>query len=524
MKEKKNIERLFQERFRDFESEPPADVWKNISQKLHPEKEIKMGKKTMPLWAKLSGIVAALLIVFFVTDAILSDTTIQTPTDITHTETLPIQDEKGFELNSDNRQIVENNGLTQNEKNLVSQPQSDDYINEIQLTQDKIQKDKIQVTYSEGETKTAQNNTKHPLKTNHEEGDQLIDNSDLATTNLSEKERKTSLSENNNFTDNKTLISEKRGENENHLVLTENSEKSPKVISRNDSESVPKSANIFTDKQTSTDQTEDIAFENTEKHKGKTPNKLQSLEEKQTEKDKEEKAFSKWKITPFIAPVTMNSLSQGSPISEDLAANSKDYQTSVSYGVGVNYAITSKLNIRTGINKLTMGYNTNDIVVYVATKGSEVLTNQTNLILSGSNTNLVIKPEDALAGQEYTTSQKGYINQKLGYVEIPVELSYKLLDRRFGIDVVGGLSTLFLSENEVSIISNGKSMPLGEAGNLSNVHFSTNIGLGFRYALFSSFEASIEPMFKYQIGTFSRNDGNFKPYVLGLYTGLSFKF
>jgi len=31
-------------------------------------------------------------------------------------------------------------------------------------------------------------------------------------------------------------------------------------------------------------------------------------------------------------------------------------------------------------------------------------------------------------------------------------------------------------------------------------------------------------MFKYQLNTFSKNDGGFKPYYLGVYTGLNFRF
>jgi len=517
MKENKNIERLFQERFRDFESDPPADVWKNINKKLHSEKELQKNKKAIPLWIKLSGIAAALLLGFFAINSAFFDTT-TTQTDITHTEALPIQDKNDSEINSTTQQIVENNSLTQRDENSVSEVQSEENKIEIQSAVEKNQ-----VVYSEEKTIT-QNNAKQLVHTSQKVKNQEIYNqtdTDIAVANLSEKERNTHLSE-NNFTENKSITLRKNIENENELVLTENPEKSTKTILQTDSDLAPKQNSIFSD-----DKNEEIASETIPEEKEEDPNELQKLlEEKQTEEDDDEQeiAFNKWKITPNIAPVSMNSLSQGSPISEEFATNSKDFQTLLSYGLGVNYAISQKLSIRTGINKLAMGYNTNDVVVYVATKNADVLANQTNLILDANNSNLVIKPEGALTSEDYTTSQKGYINQRIGYVEVPVELSYKLIDSRFGIDVVGGLSTLFLSENEVSVISNGRSIPLGEAGNLNNVHFSTNIGLGFRYELFKSFEASVEPMFKYQIGTFSRNDGNFKPYILGLYTGLSFKF
>ena len=116
------------------------------------------------------------------------------------------------------------------------------------------------------------------------------------------------------------------------------------------------------------------------------------------------------------------------------------------------------------------------------------------------------------------------LNQKTGYIEVPVEVSYKLLDKKFGIQVITGFSSLFLNENEVSVISSGLTTVVGEANNLNKVHFSTNIGLGFKYSFWKSFEANFEPTFKYQLNTYNANSGGFKPYLIGLYSGISFKF
>jgi hypothetical protein len=65
---------------------------------------------------------------------------------------------------------------------------------------------------------------------------------------------------------------------------------------------------------------------------------------------------------------------------------------------------------------------------------------------------------------------------------------------------------------------------LGEANNLTSVSFSTNVGLGFDYKLSKKFKFNIEPMFKYQLNPYTDSSINFKPYYLGVYTGLSYKF
>jgi hypothetical protein len=112
----------------------------------------------------------------------------------------------------------------------------------------------------------------------------------------------------------------------------------------------------------------------------------------------------------------------------------------------------------------------------------------------------------------------------MGYLEVPIELSYAIVDKKFGINVIGGVSTLFLNENKITVVSDGLITNLGEANNLNKTHFSTNVGLGMRYRFYKAFQANFEPMFKYQINTFSKGDGNFKPYFLGLYTGVSYSF
>ncbi len=58
MKEKKNIDRLFQEQLRDFEASPNNQVWLNIEAELRKDKK----RKVIPLWLKCSGIAAAFLL------------------------------------------------------------------------------------------------------------------------------------------------------------------------------------------------------------------------------------------------------------------------------------------------------------------------------------------------------------------------------------------------------------------------------------------------------------------------------
>ena len=61
MNDKKSLDRLFQEKFKDFESEPDPQVWKNIEAALKEKDD----RKVIPFWWKLSGVAAVLLLGLF---------------------------------------------------------------------------------------------------------------------------------------------------------------------------------------------------------------------------------------------------------------------------------------------------------------------------------------------------------------------------------------------------------------------------------------------------------------------------
>jgi hypothetical protein len=143
-----------------------------------------------------------------------------------------------------------------------------------------------------------------------------------------------------------------------------------------------------------------------------------------------------------------------------------------------------------------------------------------NIEVISANNSIALRPfEDNLQNME-----RGVLNQRMGYYEVPLELSYAVVNKKFGVHVIGGLSTLFLNENAVSVQSATENMSLGKANNLNDVHFSSNIGLGFKYEFWKNFEAHFEPTLKYQFNTFSRDAGNFRPYFVGLYSGVSYRF
>jgi hypothetical protein len=246
-----------------------------------------------------------------------------------------------------------------------------------------------------------------------------------------------------------------------------------------------------------------------------------------------ESTEGKWSVGPSLAPVYFNSFGTGSPISSNFLNNAKSGTLNMSYGLQVSYQISKKLSLRSGLHRVDYGYNTDD-VGFTSSPTARPSSLIRTISYSENSKSLVVhstvgggqppQQPEAVDVSAPSPAREGQMLQEFGYLEIPIEMQYNLLDRKWGINLIGGLSSLFLVDNSVSLQSGETVTELGEATNMNSLNFSTNFGLGFYYRLTSSFEINLQPMFKYQLNTFSETSGSFQPYSIGVYSGLNFRF
>src|SRR5690606_25390134 len=128
------------------------------------------------------------------------------------------------------------------------------------------------------------------------------------------------------------------------------------------------------------------------------------------------------------------------------------------------------------------------------------------------------------APQSMVSNVNGALEQQFGYIEVPSAVEYSLVDNKFGLNLIGGFSTLFLNNTEVYSVMSKQTSLLSEANNSNSTSYSANFGLGFNYNISQGLKLNLEPMFKYQINTFNNTSGDFRPYFIGIYSGFSFKF
>jgi hypothetical protein len=563
MSDKKNIDRLFQEKFKDFEADAPIDSWANIEAKLDGKKK----RRVIPFWWKLSGVAAVFLIGFLVSKSIYDSgeklmdknpvvnqnnsdakdkTTIEDvnvkhikenviPTDPSVSE----QAKQNRITNDANTNSSDKNNISTNEKggsNIASTAiatTSQDTKNNV----DSNRKNSVKKAVISSESTVAERkSSRHRSLKNKSNGEK--ENAPIPATafeksqnQVAQNQKNTNQSINNNKS---TAEKDTNGSEQSKQIVKTNSNEKSNKETQNSVDQKNINLDDLKGNVNSKIATKEIEkkVNDTAKKSGVATNELEELLNEKESKSKDSKK-NRWQLASNVAPIFLGSVSNGSPIDSTLSNNSKSYNTNVGFGIGVSYAVNKKLSIRTGLNKVNMSYDTNNISFFTGIQAktlqgvkpvaSSAMIHVEN---NAAPSNAELASESSLLPFENTFVHKssGYLRQEMGYLEMPVEMTYNLVDKKFGLKIIGGFSTMFLQDNSIMIISEGRDTFLGEANNLNDVHFSTNLGLGIKYNFMKSFEFNVEPTFKYQINTYNANAGNFKPYLFGIYSGISYKF
>lgn len=549
MKENKNIERLFQEKFKDFEALPPEDSWDFIADRLHKKKK----KRIIPIWFQLSGVAASILLVGgLIWNFTAKNKTKQLP--LFENTIVNGKETNNNEINSKTKfstdeSLVYDSKEKNNEKNSLESDQQNNnkskiYKENLLNKLNKINSGKTNtiITYNELE-KNTDSNYKRKKNSNNNFKQQRFGKENTETVMVSNTKKSTAKRK-SKYKSNKSNVG---FENEisTDLIVADKSSKEQQIM-KNDIDAFFEqsttnktfvnnndSINSETNNINVLASTEIISKDSTLiaeilKETNPLEELLKEKEVGKNEEEKEEKR-SKWAISTNASPVYFNSLAEGSSIDEQFNSNSKNYTTTLSIGLAGSYAINDKLSIKTGVNSINLSYNTNDVVF--ESRMREVDNNIPTISRNANASNMVFSSKNGTVNEisgdvenVIIDNNIGALKQNISYIEVPLELSYKLIDKKFGVEIIGGMSTLFLNQNNISLVTNGLEMEVGRANNLNNIHFSSNVGLGFKYSFWKSFNANFQPMFKYQINTFNQNSSNFKPYFIGLYSGISFSF
>jgi len=492
------IDKLFEEKLKNYGEVPDEKVWKSIEDSLNKKKK---SRTIIPLWWKLGGAAAILMLMVYLFAPEMNTPMVENPVTGTQNAQPPAQD---------NNPVTDSRGLTPSKEP-----------NAVTATENEAE-EKEEITLLPASEQQAAKQGEFP-------NNSIIREEDSATQSTDVKEAIQVATGNQDPTRIGNTINkiDDKGQQKGQQLAENGVPGKDMDVQRTE---VAGNADRTRQAETSGSNSKPDEDGELEVTSGK-----KSIFDELKESEKEEVANSedsKWSVGARVAPVYFNSFGEGSPIHSNFVANPKSGNINFSYGLSLSYAITPRLSIRSGVNKVDYGYDTNDISFSPTLAASpDEKINTINYSLTSRNLVVRNSSQAKVAQQALSSdvsadfpSRNGRMVQQFGYVEIPLELNLELVNSKLGFHVIGGLSSLFLVDNSVNLVSDGKNMEMGEANNLNSMNFSTNLGFGLDYNITPRMKLNLEPVFKYQLNTFSETAGNFNPYSIGVYSGLNFRF
>ncbi|WP_428743443.1 hypothetical protein [Tenacibaculum sp.] len=564
--EEKNIDRLFQERLKDLEITPNERVWNAIEGKLSKKKK----KRVFPIWWFSGGVAATLVLGFLLYPYVdKQENTNEIDAIIVESPTQQNKDKKESEeivsIESEKESIKETL-IVKEETNQKEEFQKDEILNTnhvVKISKKEFQeKEEIETSREVEGALVVQTNIEKEEKNSKKKLKEKLHENEVLTTNHVVKISKKELEEKDNNqtsreiegsllvksnvekkeTNQKKKLKEKLHENEvltaNHVVKIskkELQEKDSNIASRVVEGALLAKNNVVKEEKPTgklenslpviKNEAQDFSEEKKSTLNDVLNPKQELLAEIEEENIKENKNSKKWSIAPVFAFVKSNSFSKESPLDSKLIQSPTNGSNNFSYGLKVAYQLNKRWEVQSGVQLQKLDYVNNDVPVTNGfssqTLSSVEYTDEFSSFGFGTSTGMIGMSSTGFG----IVNENATLTQSLGYIEVPVEIKYTFIDtQKFSSKVVTGFSSLFLNKNEVSVSSKKISETFGSVKNLNSVDFSGNFGIEFDYSINKQIKFNLNPMFKVQLNTFSSESNGFKPYTLGLYSGIKYQF
>jgi hypothetical protein len=274
---------------------------------------------------------------------------------------------------------------------------------------------------------------------------------------------------------------------------------------------------------------------------------LNIMEAEKIEKEKK----SKWMIGGDFTPLYSYRSISKSNSNYDAAYYNSVESPMMTYTGGLNlqYKALGRLSIQAGVYYSSMGQSLDYMTVYsnnaydmVAEEYKDRFVNSYEIDNSAGaisfKTSYVIIDELAARVNDMS-SNKGFVNtadpvfqdldaeiqQSFKYIEVPVILRYKLIDKEIDFNIIGGIGANFLIGNDVILSYGNTKEVIGETKGVDPVNYSGSFGFGIEYPLMKRIKLKLEPSIKYYLNSINSNSSiDSHPYSIGIYTGINYTF
>jgi hypothetical protein len=229
-------------------------------------------------------------------------------------------------------------------------------------------------------------------------------------------------------------------------------------------------------------------------------------------------------------------------------SNEKPF-TAYSAGVNVNYKVAERWKINSGFYVSQTGLISEDIALNEVTASTNNDVNNNFYTVNTSNGSIYINGSPNELINRFSTDKQIYDNitppllpgqpelndsdvkeldatfiQTYDYYEIPIVVSYAVIDRKLTMSLSGGLSTNIMYGNNVYFENDNTRYELDAKNeDLKSMSYSGIFGIGVEYPIIKNLNINLQPTLRYSL-TPINNSGTVYPYSFGIYTGLKYDF
>lgn len=279
-----------------------------------------------------------------------------------------------------------------------------------------------------------------------------------------------------------------------------------------------------------------------------------------TPEENQAKKPDRWRIGSEVAPLysyrTISSDKLQSATMDELN-NKENGLLAYSGGISVAFSTGKRLSVQSGVYYSRYGQQTNNIetvaINYLSTMQGKLesqtyvsIANSTGVIsrTSSSTERISVINKGNIEGESdnirygslgfgsgmspsypNTGDADMTLTQYFDYLEVPLMLKYKMIDRKIDFNLTGGVITNFLFSNRVNMTHNGDTEFFGETTDINYINYQGSVGMGIEYPVKSGFSFTIEPRFRYYINPIDKTaEINVHPYSFGFYAGFNYSF
>ena len=263
-----------------------------------------------------------------------------------------------------------------------------------------------------------------------------------------------------------------------------------------------------------------------------------------------------WQLSAMVAPgYAVNQGSQSHNYESSMAYSASTEDLNLSGGITIEYKNHKRWSVQSGVyyNKLgqtSTNHASNSEMSYdspapgAPTVGADLSSAYYNTVVKVASGQMQMNtaagvveidnlPTNARLSNSFEslTTSDGILltetdfEQRFEYIEVPLIFRYQLIDAVIDMQLLGGFNASVLVANNAYARSEYGRERIGETRDMNSVNYSTSFGFGLGYGLSDKISIRVEPQLKYFLGSLNNNsEVDYKPYTIGIYTGLSYQF